>query len=133
MNARDLTPTLAQWLQGTDIATLELRGPGTHITLARAGGAVVEAPPAQAAPASLPAHTHTVRAGSVGHCLLTLPGRDKPFVRVGQAVRAGEPLAVLRIGLVLLPVCAPRTGQVLRIAVSDGAVVGYGQPLFELA
>lgn len=121
---------LAQWLQGTDLRVLELHGPGMRLRLVRDGDAVVEA---EIAPPVAATAFHPVRAGSVGHCLLTQPGRDQPFVRPGQSVRAGEPLALLRIGLVLLPVLAPQAGTVARIVVQEGEAVGYGHTLVELA
>ena len=122
---------LSDWLQGTDITTLELLGPGLQVRLERQGPAVITAPvPADAAGA--PA-AHAVRAGSVGVLHLAVPGRDRPLVHAGQAVIEGQPLALLRIGQVLLPVLAPCAGIVARIAAAEGDTVGYGQLLVELA
>lgn len=137
---------LSAWLQDTDICSLELRGPDTRIALQRQGGQLVladtvaatataSAPPAPPAAAAAAAATgiSAVRAGSVGVLRLAHPGREQPLVRVGQSVAAGQPLALLQIGLVLLPVLAPRAGVVQRIVAADDAAVGYGSLLFELA
>jgi acetyl-CoA carboxylase biotin carboxyl carrier protein len=74
-----------------------------------------------------------VRAGSVGLLLHTHPLRSEPLVKVGQQVAAGQALALLKIGLVLLPVSAPRAGVVSRIVAPDASAVGFGEPLIELA
>ena len=129
---------LTEWLQATDISLLELRGPGESIRLCRqASGEVREAAaPASAcaATAQVPTTATTVvRAGSVGVALQAHPLRTEPLVQPGQQVAAGQPLALLRIGMVLLPVAAPRAGVVSRILFTHESAVGFGTPLVELA
>jgi acetyl-CoA carboxylase biotin carboxyl carrier protein len=126
---------VSEWLQGTDITLLELTGPGTLVRLRRDHpgvaspvGWVREATPAIAATAA----TTTVRAGSVGILLHTHPLRTDPLVRPGQQVAEGQALALLKIGLVLLPVPAPRAGTVTRIVAAHETAVGFGEPLLEL-
>jgi acetyl-CoA carboxylase biotin carboxyl carrier protein len=123
---------LSEWLDPTDIALLELTGPGTSIRLHRrqsdtaaSGGrrAFVETPSEAAA---------VVRAGSVGIALRSHPLRTQPLIEPGQQVQAGQTLALLKIGLVLLPVPAPRAGMVRRVIAAHEAPVGYGDPLVEL-
>jgi acetyl-CoA carboxylase biotin carboxyl carrier protein len=124
---------LSEWLQATDISLLELRGPGESIRLCRqASGEVREAAP-DATPAAAPPSTTVVRAGSVGIVLHTHPLRTEPLVKPGQPVAAGQALALLRIGAVLLPVAAPRAGVVSRIVCAHESAVGFGTPLIELA
>jgi acetyl-CoA carboxylase biotin carboxyl carrier protein len=120
---------LAQWLDGTDIDVLELSGPARHIRLRRGVNAVE----LQAQPAAPQASPTVVRASSVGVLLHAHPLRDVPLVRTGDAVAAGQPLALLQVGAVLLPVAAPHAGTVARVLAAYGAVVGYGEPLVELA
>ena len=124
---------LCGWLAGTGIELLELSGPGTTIRLRRTGSGYAQQPassPAQAAPAR--GGGSVVRSGSVGVLLHAHPLRQAPLVRPGDPVRAGQPLAVLQIGAVLLAVPAPRDGTVARMLVADGTTVGYGDPLVEL-
>jgi acetyl-CoA carboxylase biotin carboxyl carrier protein len=134
---------LTQRLAGTDITLVEWSGPDRLIRLRReAGGPVAKVAPAEdpvatappvASPVAEPPPTGTVvHAASVGVVLLSHPLRAEPLVRPGQAVRAGETLALLRIGLVLLPVAAPRAGTVSRIVATHEDRVGYGAPLIEL-
>lgn len=129
---------LSGWLQPTDITRLELTGPDTRITLQRQGArwAQAESPALTAAAADAATSTpgtHTaVRAGSVGVLHLRQPGREHDLVATGQAVVKDQPLALLQIGLVLVPVLAPRAGVVQSIEATQGATVGYGNLLFQL-
>lgn len=126
---------LSAWLAATDITVLELTGPGKTIRLRRNGATVVAPPlypmpvgtePAVAAPT-------VVRAGSVGILLQSHPLRTEPLVRPGQQVAAGQAVALLKIGLLLLAVPAPRAGRVSRIVAANETPVGFGDPLVELA
>jgi len=125
---------LSQWLAGTDITLLELSSPDKCIRLRRNGNGAVSEPVRQSRPskeASAPAPT-VVRAGSVGVVLHSHPLRTEPLVRPGQEVAAGQTVALLKIGLVLLPVPAPRAGTIRRIAAAHEATVGFGDALVEL-
>lgn len=129
---------LSEWLAGTDITLLELSGPGKHIRLRRNGvgsGATVERMPEslpqfEAMPQAAPT---VVKAGSVGIVLHSHPLRTEPLVRMGEEVAAGQTVALLKIGLVLLPVAAPRAGIVSRIVATHESAVGFGEPLLELS
>jgi acetyl-CoA carboxylase biotin carboxyl carrier protein len=129
---------LAQWLAQTDIRLLELSGPGKVVRLRREG---VEIVAETGAPAGVPFAHHqptnseiaVVRAGSVGVFLQSHPLRAEPLLRVGQQVAAGQVIALLKIGLVLLGVTAPRAGVVTRIIAAHESTVGFGAPLIELS
>jgi acetyl-CoA carboxylase biotin carboxyl carrier protein len=125
---------LSDWLAATDITLLELTGPDRAIRLRRNGGDafVEEALPAPASGTPSKPDATVVRAGSVGLYLDAHPLRTEPLVRPGDAVVAGQALALLKIGLVLLAVPAPRAGVVARIVATPGRAVGYGEPLIEL-
>jgi acetyl-CoA carboxylase biotin carboxyl carrier protein len=127
----ELAGQLEAWLGATDIAMLELRGPGVFIRL--------QAPAVQPTPAdamasdtAAAAQRRVVRAGSVGVLRLAHPLRAQPLVHSGQAVRRGQALALLQIGAVLLPVCAPCDGTVGQWLAQDASTVGYGTPLLDM-
>jgi len=129
----DWTQQISGWLAGTDIELLELRGPGTRLRLKRNGsirsnGSDDTVQNGTAAGSS----AQVVRAGSVGVLLHAHPLRREPLVRPGDAVRAGQALALLQLGAVLLAVAAPRDGVVKRLLAAHGSTVGYGTPLVEL-
>ena len=114
---------IAGWMAATDIGFLELRMPGSTVRLGRQGEAV----PTQEGPAP-----DTVSAACVGVFLHAHPCATAPFVRVGHGVQAGQTLGLLRIGVLLLPVSAPRAGIVAALRADDGATVGYGTALVDL-
>lgn len=125
MPTADELKQMAAWLAGTDIGLLELRTPHGVVRLGREqapGDEIVQFPPPQAI-ASAP---------NVGVFLHAHPLHDKPVVRMGERVKAGQGLGLLRIGPLLLPVTAPAAGRVTGVREQAGAAVGYGTALFEL-
>jgi acetyl-CoA carboxylase biotin carboxyl carrier protein len=129
----DRATQICQWLAGTDIEFFELSGPDTHIRKKRNGGGSFTAQPVpEVTGMDADSAADIVRSGSVGVLLHAHPLRTAPLVQAGDRVAAGQALAVLRIGAVLLAVPAPRDGVVARILVADGTTVGYGEPLVEL-
>lgn len=134
MPTADELKQMAEWLADTDIGLLELRTPTGSVRLGREpapGSAIVQLEDdAQQGEAAL-AQT-IASAPSVGVFLHAHPLRDTPVVRVGERVKAGQGLGLLRIGPLLLPVTAPAAGQVTGVREESGAAVGYGAALFEL-
>lgn len=137
MNApmTDIACQLEAWLRTTPIHTLELRGPGTFIHLTQATDHHPnQEPMTGAGVVALPedATSTIVRAGSVGVVMHAHPLRDDPLVQIGQRVLAGQTVALLRVGAVLLPVPAPHDGMVSQVLADDGCIVGYGDSLVEI-
>jgi acetyl-CoA carboxylase biotin carboxyl carrier protein len=128
----DLVRRLSGWLAGTDIAWLELRGPGGQVRLQN-DGSRVDAVPASDWLVPSRAEEVEVRAVSVGIFLHTHPLHEAPLATPGHLVDAGQPLGLLRIGSLLLPVTAPREGTFVGHAAEHGCAVGYGTPLVHLA
>lgn len=122
-----LVATLSRWLDATDIDRLELSGPGCALSFSRTG-----APPAMPEAPRPAVDTVDIRAPSLGVFLDRPPLATRPFAELGEVVAAGEPLACLQVGALLLPVRAPRTGIVAARLAEPGALVGYGAPLFRL-
>ena len=59
----------------------------------------------------------------------TSPGSD-PFVVVGSAVKAGDPLCIVEAMKILNEIEADKSGTVTRILADNGQAVEYGQALF---
>jgi acetyl-CoA carboxylase biotin carboxyl carrier protein len=117
----DDTAKLAVWLAESGLAGLELTGPGVRVMLRRDGVvASSDAPPV------------VVTAPSVGVFLDTHPLREAPLAPAGTLVEPGEPVGLLRIGSLLLPVPAPTRAIAGEIRAIAGARVGYGTPLIDL-
>jgi biotin carboxyl carrier protein len=93
-------------------------------------GAATRSPARTAA--SGPALPLGVVAPAFGRFLRRHPLHDRDLVADGAAVVAGQPLAVLCIGVLLVPVLSPAAGIVAGAGVAEGALAGYGDRLFDL-
>lgn len=124
---------ICSWVVQTDITEFELQGPDLHLLLrnARAMAPQIIADPATIAPSApvVAASSEVVRAGSVGVFLRQHPQQAAPLVEVGAPVATSQPLGLLQIGPLLLPVMAPCDAVVQDMPVPDGTVVGWGTPL----
>ncbi|KRG71584.1 acetyl-CoA carboxylase biotin carboxyl carrier protein [Pseudoxanthomonas dokdonensis] len=81
-------------------------------------------------PASNLPEGHVVRAPMVG-TFYTSPAPDKPpFVSVGQAVKAGETLAIIEAMKMFNPIEADVSGTVLAVLTDSGQPIEFDQPLF---
>ena len=106
------------------IVRLELTGPDYRLALSRgtsAAAAVADAaePETDVVPVTAPA---------IGTFLRTHP---RPLAADGEAVVAGQAIALLRIGALLTAVPAPANGLIVAAAPEEGALVGYGDRLFD--
>ncbi|MCY7312205.1 MAG: acetyl-CoA carboxylase biotin carboxyl carrier protein [Pseudoxanthomonas sp.] len=73
---------------------------------------------------------HVLRAPMVG-TFYTSPSPDKPaFVSLGQAVKAGETLAIIEAMKMFNPIEADVSGTVLAVLTESGLPVEFDQPLF---
>jgi len=127
----DRVRQLVDWLSETDIARLELRGPGESICLQREGGRIVVAQD-EPALATEDAPSVAATAASVGVFLHRHPLRDAAIAETGTAVRCGQIVGLLQIGALLLPVTSPCDGVVAAMLLEHGATAGYGERLVEL-
>ena len=146
MDAARRIAQLGDWLAPTDIAVLEFTTPDLRIRLDRdvrpaprtgaapapgADGPTVTTGKDDAQRANRPAAS-VVAAHSVGIFLDTHPLATAPLAAVGARVAAGQPIGLLRIGALLLPVTAPADAVVERVLATPGEAVGHGTPLFAL-
>ncbi len=147
---------LIDLLEESNLAEIEIKEGEESVRLARVpkGGLVaaaapvvaqVEARPAAPMPMSSPTEAstggaakaggnlpdgHVVRAPMVG-TFYTSPSPDKPaFVSVGQAVKAGETLAIIEAMKMFNPIEADVSGTVQAILVENGTPIEFDQPLF---
>ncbi|MGP2492149.1 acetyl-CoA carboxylase biotin carboxyl carrier protein [Mesorhizobium sp. PUT5] len=73
-----------------------------------------------------------VRAPGVGVFRLDHPTTGRPVAEPGRNVRKGQTVGVLQVGPCLKAVVAPADGVLGAALAEDGAVVGYGTPLYAL-
>ena len=145
-----LVRELAELLTANDLNEIEVEDGDRKIKVRRdAPTAYVAAPApvASAAPAAAPAAAPTaapaaasqeevggeaVKSPMVGTAFLSPEPGGKPFVTVGQAVKAGDTLLIVEAMKVMNPITAPKAGTVTKINVADGQPVEFDQPLVVL-
>ena len=145
---------LIDLLEESNLAEIEIKEGEESVRLARApkgGYAPAAAPIAAAAPAATPMpmsspseaatggsakpasslpEGHVLRAPMVG-TFYASPAPDKPpFVTVGQAVKAGDTLAIIEAMKMFNPIEADVSGTVVAILGESGHPVEFDQPLF---
>ena len=87
------------------------------------------APAAQAAPAAEEVSGETVKSPMVGTAFLSPEPGGKPFIAVGDPVKAGDTLLIVEAMKVMNPITAPSGGVVKKIMVADAQPVEFDQPL----
>ena len=94
-----------------------------------APAAAAPAPAAQAAPPAEEVSGETVKSPMVGTAFLSAEPGAKPFIAVGDAVKAGDTLLIVEAMKVMNPITAPEGGIVKRVLVADAQPVEFDQPL----
>ncbi|MCC4595760.1 acetyl-CoA carboxylase biotin carboxyl carrier protein [Xanthomonas campestris pv. phormiicola] len=148
---------LIDLLEESNLAEIEIKEGEESVRLARTPKGMIASAPQYAAPAPAapPAATpmpmsspteastggtakpgnalpegHVLRAPMVG-TFYTSPSPDKPaFVTVGQAVKAGETLAIIEAMKMFNPIEADVSGTIVAILSESGVPVEFDQPLF---
>lgn len=140
--------TLIDLVQQSGIAELEItegeekvrisRGmPVAHANVAAPPHAPVTAVavPAAAAPAPQPEPApvpegHIIKSPMVGTFYRASAPGAKPFVEVGQAIKAGDTVCIIEAMKLLNEIESDHDGVVQAVLVENGQPVEYGQPLF---
>jgi acetyl-CoA carboxylase biotin carboxyl carrier protein len=142
----ELVRQLAAVLDETNLTEIEVEDADRKVRVARKVSAapVAYAPAPVAAPAPLaaapvampsdpasitPAHENAVKSPMVGTAYLSAEPGAKPFVAVGQQVKAGDTLLIVEAMKVMNPIAAPHGGTVKAILVDNGQPVEFDQPL----
>jgi len=96
---------------------------------AAAPAAAAAAPAQAAAPAVEEVAGDAVKSPMVGTAFLSAEPGAKPFVSVGDSVKAGDTLLIVEAMKVMNPITAPAGGVVKKILIADGQPVEFDQPL----
>jgi acetyl-CoA carboxylase biotin carboxyl carrier protein len=142
-----LVRELAQLLTDNELTEIEVQDGDRRISVKREAAAMIAAPSFAAAPAltappmrgheDLPAAAaveeevagHTVKSPMVGTAYLSPEPNARPFIEVGNAVKAGDTLLIVEAMKVMNPITAPEGGVIKKMLVSDGQPVEFDQPL----
>jgi acetyl-CoA carboxylase biotin carboxyl carrier protein len=138
-----LVRELAQLLTDNALTEIEVQDGERRIKVSRSLAPVsgAQAPaPAAAAPASAPSapapaavaeevRGNVVKSPMVGTAFLSPEPQAKPFIEVGNAVKAGDTLLIVEAMKVMNPITAPTSGVIKKIMVADAQPVEFDQPL----
>ena len=140
---------LIELLQSTGVAEIEIKEGEESVRISRSGtGPIMVAPSMVAAP--LPAGTgnavpaeaqktetkqdvsdkHTLKAPMVGTVYLSATPGGKPFVEIGQTVKAGEVICLIEAMKMFNQIEADRAGTITARLIDNGTPVEFNQPLF---
>ncbi|HEX9835295.1 MAG TPA: acetyl-CoA carboxylase biotin carboxyl carrier protein subunit [Alphaproteobacteria bacterium] len=132
----ELIRSLARLLEETGLVEIEYARGEERVRVARPwpGGAAPHAPqtspaPAARAPASPAEHPGLVRAPMVGTVYLAAEPGGPALVKAGDVVAEGQTLCLIEAMKTFNPVRAPRAGRIVRILVSNGTPVEFGEGL----
>jgi acetyl-CoA carboxylase biotin carboxyl carrier protein len=139
---------LIDLVQESGIAELEVTEGEERVKIVRSGRATGETfvtvpahpasppappPPAAAAPAEPPApppEGHMVKSPMVGTFYRASAPDAKPFVEVGDTVKAGQTVCIIEAMKLMNEIESDQDGVVKAILVDNGQPVEYGEPLF---
>ena len=97
------------------------------------GAAAAPAAPIAATPAPVEdLGGEPLKSPMVGTAFLSPEPGAKPFITVGQSVKAGDTLLIIEAMKVMNPITAPKAATIKAINVSDGQPVEFDQPLVVL-
>jgi|SRR5215210_2586084 len=138
----ELVRELAGLLTENALSEIEVADGERRIKVARALAPVTGAAPAPAGaapsaaaqtaaaePAAEEISGTAVKSPMVGTAFLSPEPDAKPFVEVGDAVKAGDTLLIVEAMKVMNPITAPAGGVVKKIMVADAQPVEFDQPL----
>ena len=140
-----LVQELAELLTANSLTEIEVEDGDRRIRVVRhaaptaapafamAPAAAAPAAPAAAAPPPEEVSGETIKSPMVGTAFLSAEPGAKPFIAVGDSVKAGDTLLIVEAMKVMNPITAPRGGVVKQLLVENGQPVEFDQPLVLLA
>jgi len=137
-----LIRSLAEILAETGLTEIELEQKGTRVRVSRSVSISAAALPGVSVPAASPAgatpapaaseagmHPGAVKSPMVGTAYLAPAPGAAAFIEEGTEVKQGQTLLIIEAMKTMNQIPAPRAGRIVRIFVSNGQPVEYGEPL----
>jgi acetyl-CoA carboxylase biotin carboxyl carrier protein len=131
---------LSRLPKGMQFAAPTQASPVTHVHVEQRPA--LAAPP-RSEPADLPGPAtgggkdipdgHVVRSPMVGTFYASSKPDAPPFVKVGQQVKAGEPLGIIEAMKMFNQIEADVSGTIVAVLANNGAPVEFDEPLFVIA
>ncbi|MBO9653558.1 MAG: acetyl-CoA carboxylase [Agrobacterium tumefaciens] len=137
MTTLDLADTatiaaLTEALTAAGVDGIEISTPKGHLRLVVSTGNSARAASVVKTPTAETAATVIVKAPMAGRFCSSHPSALAETGHLPRAVTSADILGFIRIGSVLLPVSSGRSGVVKRRLAEPDALVGFGDPLFEI-
>lgn len=119
---------LAEWMRNAGLYELNLTGGTVELRMQRA---VHTEPAGDLEPAltSSPPAAEVVTSSCCGHFYRQPLQASAPMIADGLLVEAGEPIGIIVVGDLSLPVISVTSGVAQGYLVEDGQLVEYGTPL----
>ncbi|MDR0405470.1 MAG: acetyl-CoA carboxylase biotin carboxyl carrier protein [Clostridiales bacterium] len=136
---KELTFALIDKLGASGLDSVSVEFGQTKIALSKSGGnnsanTQISASAAESSFDAEPSYNGTpVLAPMVGTFYAAAAPGAKPFVAVGDAIRAGEPIGIIEAMKLMNEIVSDQSGIVKEILVNNGDVVEYRQPLIVVA
>lgn len=116
----------------TSAAPVMMHAPQAPVVAPAAAPVVSPKVVGESAAAKVDANIHVVKSPFVG-TFYAAPGPGKPaYAKVGDKVKAGQPLCVLEAMKIMNEIDADAAGEIVEICVENESLVEYGQPLFKI-
>jgi acetyl-CoA carboxylase biotin carboxyl carrier protein len=135
----DLIKELTKLLDETGLTEIEIEQDDHRVRVARQSGIVAAAPVAVpvAVPQPVPTpaaadpvkHPGLVVSPMVGTAYAASEPGARPFIEIGNKVKAGDTLLIIEAMKTMNQIPAPRSGTVVQILFEDGQPVEFGEPL----
>lgn len=122
---------LTDALTAAGVAGLEISRPDGQIRIVISGEGGARIGSSEATPRASGSAPEVVKAPLAGHFCAKHPAAVTPQT-LPRSVSAADILGFVRVGHVLLPLRAGRSGVLTRLLAEPGVLVGFGDPLFEI-
>jgi acetyl-CoA carboxylase biotin carboxyl carrier protein len=109
-------------------AVMQAYAPAPLPAVVTAAAAVAPIPPTVVVPEV--AAGHAVKSPMVGTFYRSSAPGAKPFVEVGDSIKAGDTICIIEAMKILNEIEADKSGVVTQILCENGQAVEYGQPLY---
>ena len=123
---------LTQTLTAAGVDGLEISRPGAQLRIIISGEGEARISATEAAPRAPGSAQTVVTAPMAGRFCVEHPAASAVPQNLPRSLSDTDILGFIRVGDVLLPLRAGGSGVMTRLLAAPGALVGYGDPLFEI-
>ncbi|MBY5356038.1 acetyl-CoA carboxylase [Rhizobium leguminosarum] len=123
---------LTEALTAAGVNGLEISQPGGQLRLIVAGESGARIGSTEATPPAPGSAAAVVKAPMAGRFCVEHPAASAAPQDLPRSVSDADIVGFVGVGHILLPLCAGRSGVLTRLLAEPGALVGFGDPLFEI-